>query len=85
MRVNSRQTFVFTFTSEHVQLVLNGLSELPYKDVNGLIRYIQQQMTTQLEQAEQAHQRNVEQMQQAEEEVEEEDEPEKEPHTGSGI
>lgn len=48
MQVPTRQTFQIALSPEHLQLVLNGLSELPYKESNGLIKYLQQQVATQL-------------------------------------
>jgi len=58
MRVGNSQTFQITLSAEHVAVVLDGLSELPFKKVNGLVRYVQQQMQHQLEQAAAVNEQN---------------------------
>lgn len=50
MRVQSHETFKFNLSSEHIGVILEGLAELPYKKVNPLIKYMQQQMQQQLTQ-----------------------------------
>ena len=65
MRVPSQQTFQINLSSEHIATILDGLSELPFKRSNVIIKYIQQQMQSQLIQAQQVNAANEEAAKQA--------------------
>ena len=50
MRTHSHQVFQINLSAQHIAVVLDGLAELPFKDSNTVIKYLQQQMQHQLAQ-----------------------------------
>lgn len=71
MEVPTHHTFQIALSPDHLQTVLNGLAELPYKQSNSLIKYIQQQVQNQVTQARAAAQPSKEEVKNVEDQSEE--------------